>query len=92
MTEAEWLAAIDPVAMLAFVRGKTTERKLRLFAVACCRRIAEHITHPDSVAAVDLADALQDAGCDHDAVLAHCRKNGDHARGCWVVDLLTCRS
>ena len=35
-----------------------------------------------------LADALQDAGCDHADILAHCRGPGPHARGCWVVDLL----
>ena len=34
-----------------------------------------------------LADALQDCGCDDEAVLAHCRGAGPHARGCWVVDL-----
>jgi hypothetical protein len=33
-----------------------------------------------------LADALQDAGCDDDDVLAHCRRPGEHVRGCWVVD------
>ena len=33
-----------------------------------------------------LADALQDAGCDNEAVLSHCRGPGPHARGCWVVD------
>ena len=35
-----------------------------------------------------LADALQDAGCDSDDVLDHCREGGRHARGCWVVDLV----
>ncbi len=35
-----------------------------------------------------LADALQDAGCDHPDVLGHCRGPGPHARGCWVVDLV----
>ncbi|MCE9568125.1 MAG: hypothetical protein K8U57_39485 [Planctomycetes bacterium] len=35
-----------------------------------------------------LADALQDAGCDNDEVLAHCRGPGPHVRGCFVVDLL----
>ena len=34
-----------------------------------------------------LADALLDAGCDDDQVLAHCRSPGSHVRGCWVVDL-----
>jgi hypothetical protein len=35
-----------------------------------------------------LADALEEAGCDHPDVLAHCRGDGPHARGCWVVDLV----
>ncbi len=33
-----------------------------------------------------LADALQDAGCDDEDVLDHCRGGGPHARGCWVLD------
>ena len=35
-----------------------------------------------------LADALQDAGCDNPDVLNHCRGEGPHVRGCWVVDLV----
>ncbi|WP_439624926.1 hypothetical protein [Gemmata sp.] len=35
-----------------------------------------------------LADALQDAGCDSDVILSHCRGPGPHVRGCWVVDLV----
>ena len=36
-----------------------------------------------------LADALQDAGCDNDDILSHCRDPKQvHVRGCWVVDLL----
>jgi hypothetical protein len=35
-----------------------------------------------------LADALQDAGCEDDAILSHCRGDGPHVRGCWVVDLV----
>ena len=35
-----------------------------------------------------LADALQDAGCDNDDILAHCRNSTTHVRGCWVVDLV----
>ncbi len=35
-----------------------------------------------------LADALQDAGCDDEDILGHCREPREHARGCWVVDLL----
>jgi hypothetical protein len=33
-----------------------------------------------------LADALEEAGCDDADVLAHCRGDAPHARGCWVVD------
>jgi hypothetical protein len=35
-----------------------------------------------------LADALQDAGCDNEDILDHCRGPGPHVRGCWVVDLV----
>ena len=36
-----------------------------------------------------LADALQDAGCNNDDILAHCRDTSlAHVRGCWVVDLV----
>lgn len=36
-----------------------------------------------------LADALQDAGCDSDDILTHCRDTSlTHVRGCWVVDLV----
>jgi hypothetical protein len=33
-----------------------------------------------------LADALQDAGCEDEQVLNHCREPGPHVRGCWVCD------
>jgi hypothetical protein len=35
-----------------------------------------------------LADALQDAGCDNEEILNHCRQPGEHVRGCWAIDLL----
>ena len=34
-----------------------------------------------------LADALEEAGCEHADVLTHCRDPQQvHVRGCWVVD------
>ena len=39
-----------------------------------------------------LADALMDAGCDNADVLDHCRADGPHVRGCWVVDLVLGKS
>jgi hypothetical protein len=35
-----------------------------------------------------LADALEEAGCQDQDVLGHCRSGGEHVKGCWVVDLL----
>jgi hypothetical protein len=35
-----------------------------------------------------LADALMDAGCADEQVIGHCRSEGPHVRGCWVVDLV----
>jgi hypothetical protein len=206
MTEAEWLAATDPMPMLEFLRGKASDRKLRLFACACCRsvspqvgfdlkavRVAEdyadgrvkrstlmnarraapaawipwpntdpvtetvrcavacaltHVRHDDhsaitvgfyqqqtethtqakflrdilgnpfrpmtidpawlTSAVISLArgvyqnrafdrlpiisDALLDAGCSQDDVLNHCRSEGPHVRGCWVMDLVLGKS
>ncbi len=35
-----------------------------------------------------LGDALEEAGCDNLDILVHCRGEGPHVLGCWVVDLL----
>jgi hypothetical protein len=39
-----------------------------------------------------LADALEEAGCDNADVLSHCRGPGPHVPGCWVVDMVLCKS
>jgi hypothetical protein len=36
-----------------------------------------------------LADALEEAGCDNEEILVHCRQTDIvHVRGCWLIDLL----
>jgi hypothetical protein len=35
-----------------------------------------------------LAEALERAGCTNIDLLSHCRRPGEHWRGCWVIDLL----
>lgn len=39
-----------------------------------------------------LGDALEEAGCDNQEVLSHCRSGEGHVRGCWVVDLILGRA
>jgi hypothetical protein len=60
MTEGEWLAANDPEPMLDFLRGKASERKLRLFAVACCRVIWGLFDDRRSQEAVEQAERYAD--------------------------------
>jgi hypothetical protein len=55
-------------------------------AVALAKQMYES---RDFGAMLILADALQDAGCDNEDILAHCRDtSAPHVRGCWVVDLV----
>ena len=37
---------------------------------------------------LDLANTLEQAGCTDQCILYHCWQQGEHVRGCWVVDLL----
>lgn len=62
MTEAEWLAREEPDLMLGGLRerGLASERKQRLFAVACCRRVWHLLTDERSRAAVRMAERHAD--------------------------------
>ena len=53
MTEARWLACRDPEAMLDVARFGGSDRKLRLFALACVRVITDQLSRDESKAAVD---------------------------------------
>jgi hypothetical protein len=63
MTEAEWLTCAEPRPMLDFLRDRVPERKLRLFACVCCRRVLPLLS-PPSRQALEVAEQLADGLAD----------------------------
>ncbi|MGF1577957.1 MAG: hypothetical protein ACFCD0_01195 [Gemmataceae bacterium] len=60
MTKQEWLASRDLHSMLRFLEGRTSPRKLRLFAAACCRYIWDSIGDERSQQVVELLELYAD--------------------------------
>lgn len=58
MNELDWIVGADPEGMLAYLDGKTTDRKLRLAACAFVRHRWSLIHYPMPRAAVELAERL----------------------------------
>jgi len=60
MTEADWLGSTDLTAMVDFLREKASNRKLRLFVCACCRRIWRFFKDKRSRKAVEISERYAD--------------------------------
>jgi hypothetical protein len=75
MTSGDWLTSTDLQAMLAFVQdsGRASERKLRLFAAACCRRVWERLDNRARrvVEAVERLASESELRAASDALIGH---------------------
>jgi hypothetical protein len=75
-TEAEWQACNAPAPMLDFLRnpmlarlrGQPSQRKFRLFSVACCRRVWDLLRHDRYRQLVELAEQYADGQASDNAV------------------------
>jgi hypothetical protein len=68
MTEAEWVTCNYPALMLEFLGDWASDRKLRLFACECCRRIWSLLL-PESRHALEAAERFADG--DAEAMALH---------------------
>ena len=59
MTEEEWIACTDPRVMLRGLAGRISDRKLRLFASACCRTVW-HLLHKRGRKAISVTEEFMD--------------------------------
>jgi hypothetical protein len=60
VTEEDWQDCTDPRTMLAFLMGKFSERKLRLFLCACARSLWHLLDDEEARTAVEVAERYAD--------------------------------
>lgn len=92
MTEAEWNACTDPAPMLAFLQneGKASRRKLRLFAVACCRKMAHVMSDESLRRPLDVAERFAEGKATDEELFSAYQEAARNARvirakGAWAV-------
>jgi hypothetical protein len=91
VTETDWLSCNNPFEMLSFVRDSISQRKLRLFACACCRRIWHLLPcqeNRDLVAAVEnFPDGPIETRDLDEAIIATSKRERDFANdgGFWAA-------
>jgi hypothetical protein len=60
MTEEQWLSCVSPEAMLQHLTDKASPRKLRLYAIGCCRRIWSQLRDDRCRHAIEIAQRYAD--------------------------------
>ncbi len=88
MSETEWLETTDVAAMLEFARGRMSDRKLRLFAAACCHQIWDLLIDERSRSAVTVAEAYADGLASReklDQVAADAERAVEHVEGVYLT-------
>jgi hypothetical protein len=89
MTERDWLDCTDPQRMLEFLGGTLSDRRLRLFACACLRRVWSLLVEQRSRAGVEVNERYADglAGGDELWTAAiEARKVEAAAKGVWLAE------
>lgn len=83
MTETEWNTSIDPGNMLELLRVNASDRKLRLFAVACCRRVLHLLPNEFAQRVVTVAEGYADNAYSDDelAAVAETFRSSERERG-----------
>ncbi len=88
MTDRDWNHAVDPTCLLSHLRETAPMRPLRLFGVACCRRLSGLLSTA-CLEAIDVAQRFAE-GAAEEAEFAAARQAvaaEEHAAGSLTVDL-----
>lgn len=70
MTDAEWVACTDTGRMLTFLCGRASDRKLMLFALACCARISNWFVNRSRLAVNVMDQYLEGLATDEELIAA----------------------
>jgi hypothetical protein len=83
MDEGQWLTCENPQRMLEFLRGRASNRKRRLFAVACCRLAWRQTTDGRAGEAMTLAERYADEAATAVELRAACAAAWEAAKAAW---------
>ena len=83
MTEQEWLACTNARPMLGHLSGRASDRKLRLFACTCVRRVWDLLPGEPSKRAVQAGEGYADQSINLTALQFALRIADDAAQDCY---------